>query len=196
MRGDMAPVESPVDDGDRDADGHTGEGNRLASGNLDGLLGWGHHLGRHATKLVAAIRTVALLITVEAGRDALVGGDASKLRGPAHFLRVLCRAVGLICVVLAVKVTITTPQLEGTVPISTGELIGLAGLGGPAVQLITTISAVLLPVTEVVFGDAVAAVACNLLVATRQGPVWTGEQRLGSRRVWRWLFCSWLWPNW
>jgi hypothetical protein len=43
----MAPVESPVDDGDRDADGHTGEGNRLASGNLDGLLGWGHHLGRH-----------------------------------------------------------------------------------------------------------------------------------------------------
>jgi hypothetical protein len=43
-------------------------------------------------------------------------------------------AVGLICAVLAVKVTITTPQLEGTVPISTGELIGLAGLGGPCVE--------------------------------------------------------------
>lgn len=43
----MAPVESPVDDGGGDTGGYTGEGHRLAPGNLDQLLGRGHHLGRH-----------------------------------------------------------------------------------------------------------------------------------------------------
>lgn len=39
-------------------------------------------------------------------------------------------AVGLIGVVLAVRVAIAAPQLEDTVPVSTGELVGLAGLRG------------------------------------------------------------------
>lgn len=39
-------------------------------------------------------------------------------------------AVCLIGVVLAVKVAITVPQLEGTVPIATGKLVGLTALGG------------------------------------------------------------------
>lgn len=39
-------------------------------------------------------------------------------------------AVSLIGAVLTVKVAITAPQLEGTVSISTGELIGLTGRGG------------------------------------------------------------------
>lgn len=39
-------------------------------------------------------------------------------------------AVGLIGVILTVGVAITTPQLEDTVPVSTGELVGLAGRRG------------------------------------------------------------------
>lgn len=47
MRGDVAPVKPPVDDGGGDANGHAGEGHCLAPGSLDGLLGRGHHLGGH-----------------------------------------------------------------------------------------------------------------------------------------------------
>lgn len=42
-----------------------------------------------AAKLVTAVGTVALLITVEAGRDACVRGDAAELCGPTHILGVL-----------------------------------------------------------------------------------------------------------
>lgn len=42
-----------------------------------------------AAKLVAAVRTVALLVAVEAGRDAGVAGDTPELRGCANLLRVL-----------------------------------------------------------------------------------------------------------
>lgn len=134
MRGDVAPIEPPVDDGGGDANGHTGEGHCLAPGSLDHLLGWGHDLGGHwrdqsrgegcegqrkeewgmaqgrggkegqrqergpqfspsslltAAKLITAVRTVALLITVEAGWDAGVCGDAAELCGPTHVLGAL-----------------------------------------------------------------------------------------------------------
>ena len=39
-------------------------------------------------------------------------------------------AVGLIGVVLTVRVAVTAPQLEDTVPICTGELVGLTGRSG------------------------------------------------------------------
>lgn len=39
-------------------------------------------------------------------------------------------AVSLVGVVVTVKVTITVPQLEGTMPIATGELVGLTGWRG------------------------------------------------------------------
>lgn len=42
-----------------------------------------------AAKLVTVVKTVVLLITVEAGRDALVRGDTAELRGPAHVLGAL-----------------------------------------------------------------------------------------------------------
>lgn len=144
MRWDVAPVESPVDDGGGDTDGHTSEGHCLAPGSLDQLLGRGHHLGRHwktgvdvrgvrgkgtrsgwdgseepgrrragaetrergqrkpagaplappsslltAANLIAAVGTVALLITVVAGCNALVCGDTAELRGPTDVLGVL-----------------------------------------------------------------------------------------------------------
>lgn len=44
---DVAPVEPPVDDGCGDTSGYAGESHRLAPRSLDGLLGRGHHLGRH-----------------------------------------------------------------------------------------------------------------------------------------------------
>lgn len=47
MRGDVAPVKPPVDDGGRDTNGHTGESHCLAPGSLDELLGRSHHLGGH-----------------------------------------------------------------------------------------------------------------------------------------------------
>lgn len=134
MNRDVAPVEPPVDDGCGDTNGYAGESHCLAPGSLDGLLGRGHHLGRHAAKLITAVRTVRFLVTVEAGRDALVGGDASELCGPTYFPRVLDGTVGLIRMVLTIKVTVTTPQLESTVSVSTGELIRLAGGRGPCVD--------------------------------------------------------------
>lgn len=39
-------------------------------------------------------------------------------------------AVGLVGVVLTVKVAVAAPEFEGTVPVSTGELVGLTGRGG------------------------------------------------------------------
>lgn len=42
-----------------------------------------------AAKLITAIRTVRFLVTVEAGRDALVGGDTSELCGRTFFPRLL-----------------------------------------------------------------------------------------------------------
>lgn len=42
-----------------------------------------------AAKLVAAVRTVALLVTVEAGRDAGVCGHAAELGGPTDVLGAL-----------------------------------------------------------------------------------------------------------
>lgn len=42
-----------------------------------------------AAKLVAAVRAVTLLITVEAGRDACVCGYTAELRGPAYVLGAL-----------------------------------------------------------------------------------------------------------
>lgn len=117
--------------------------------------------------------------------------------------------------VLAVRVTITAPQLEDTVPISTGELIGLTGRSGawvdragfqpealpqpaPAhpmppppfgpvlttVQLIAAVLAVLLPITDIIFRNAVPTVACGLVGPTGHGPAWTGEQRIGNRDAW------------
>lgn len=53
-----------------------------------------------------------------------------------------------------------------------------------AVQLITAILAVLLPITDIVFGDAVPAVACGLMGSTGHRPVRTGEQMLGSQGAW------------
>lgn len=93
-------------------------------------------------------------------------------------------AVGLIGVVLTVRVTIAAPQLEDTVPISTGELIGLTGRSGATVQLITAVLAVLLPITDIIFRNAVPTVACGLVGPTGHGPAWTGEQRIGSKDAW------------
>lgn len=42
-----------------------------------------------AAKLITAVRTVGFLVTVEAGRDAPVGGDASEMCGLTHFPGVL-----------------------------------------------------------------------------------------------------------
>lgn len=39
-------------------------------------------------------------------------------------------AIGLVGAVLTVKVPVTVPQLEGAVPVPTGELIGLTGRTG------------------------------------------------------------------
>lgn len=89
MNRDVAPVESPVDDGCGDTSGYTGESHCLAPGSLDGLLGRCHHLGRHAAKLITAVRTVGFLITVEAGRDAAAGGDTLEVCGSTYFPRVL-----------------------------------------------------------------------------------------------------------
>lgn len=38
-----------------------------------------------AAKLITAVRTVGFLVTVEAGRDAEVGGDTLEVRGPTYF---------------------------------------------------------------------------------------------------------------
>lgn len=95
-------------------------------------------------------------------------------------------AVGFVSSVLTVKITITAPQLEGTMSIPTGELIGLTGWWGSTVQLIAAVLAVLLSVAEVVSGDAVTTAACGLLGPTGQGPDGTGKQGLRSVGDW-WL---------
>lgn len=118
-------------------------------------------------------------------------------------------AVGLISVVFTVRVAIAAPQLEDTVPISTGELVGLTGRSGAwvdqagfsqrpsqgqhphlqscpvltTVQLITAILAVLLPITDIVFGNAVPAAARGLMGPTGPRSACAGEQRLGSGGV-------------
>lgn len=43
-----------------------------------------------AAELVTVVEAVVLLITVEAGRDALVRGDTAELPGLAHVLGALC----------------------------------------------------------------------------------------------------------
>lgn len=110
--------------------------------------------------------------------------------------------IDLVRTVVTVKVTVTAPQLEGTVSISTGELIRLTGRRGPcadqagvsqrssddqdpvptlpsyavltAVQFVAAIPAVFLPVTEVVSGDAMPVAARGLLGSTGYGPGNTG----------------------
>lgn len=59
----------------------------------------------------------------EWGADGL--GQASQRHGGT------LTAVGLIGVVVAIEVAITAPQLEGTVSVSTGKLVGLTGRGWP-----------------------------------------------------------------
>lgn len=43
-------------------------------------------------------------------------------------------AIGLVCAVLTIEVTIATPQLESAVSISTGELVRFTGWRGPCVD--------------------------------------------------------------
>lgn len=59
----------------------SGEGPRAQSSPPSSLL--------TAAKLVAAVGTVTLLVTVEAGWDARACGDTAELRGPAYVLGVL-----------------------------------------------------------------------------------------------------------
>lgn len=111
-------------------------------------------------------------------------------------------AISLICMVLTIEVTITAPQLESTVSISTGELVRFTGWWGPCVdqaggsqwsfadqnpvptlpaymvlttaQFVAAILAVFLTITEVIFGDAVPTAACGLLGSTHRGHSNTG----------------------
>lgn len=135
-------------------------------------------------------------------------------KGPRCSLGTLT-AVGFIGAILTVRVAITAPQLEDTVTVATGELVGLTGWSGfwvdqagvsqrpsraqlprplcpppppdailTTVQLITAVLAVLLPIADIVLGDALPAAARGLMGPTGQGPGCLGEQRLGSRGDW------------
>lgn len=123
----------------------------------------------------------------KAGQEWKTGQEQATWAGrrPPLDPRILT-AVGFVSSVLTVKITITAPQLEGTMSIPTGELIGLTGWWGSTVQLIAAVLAVLLSVAEVVSGDAVTTVACGLLGPTGQGPDGTGKQGLRSVGDW-WL---------
>lgn len=160
----VAPVEAPVDERHRVADGTARDVHCLTLHGVDHLLRrLGDGRGR-ASNFIGFILAVEFTITVETLWNALVTREALVLSHSAWGPRNVITAVSLICTITTVVVTITKVNLQDAFLVVTLHFIRFAQGGLSAIVLVRPVLAVKVPITDVLPRNALSVLTGSFVM--------------------------------